>query len=94
MKIESSGNPYLLKDIDKNPVVQAKKAQDETKQQQPNSPVDKLEISPEAKKMMDKNISGKDFEMIRQRIQSDFYNNPEVLASVAGSILNELGIKE
>lgn len=93
MKIESNSNPYILKDVDKNLAAQQKKVQEETKpqQQQPqNNPVDKLEISPEAKKLMDKNISGKDFEAIQQRIQSNFYNNPEVLASVADSILKEI----
>ncbi|MBI2420096.1 MAG: hypothetical protein HYV28_19720 [Ignavibacteriales bacterium] len=90
MKIESSNNPYILKDIEKNTLAASKKVQEDGKQQQQNTPVDKLEISPEAKKLMDKNVSGKDFEVIKQRIQSNFYNSPEVLASVATSILKEI----
>lgn len=92
MKIESSSNPYILKDIEKNTLAASKKVQEEAKQQQPqNSPVDKLEISSEAKKLMGKSVSGKDFETIKQRIQSNFYNSPEVLASVANSIIKEIG---
>lgn len=90
MKIESSNNPYILKDIEKNTLAASKKVQEDGKQQQQNTPVDKLEISPEAKKLMDKNVSGKDFEAIKQRIHSNFYNSPEVLASVANSILKEI----
>ncbi len=47
---------------------------------------DKVELSPEAKRLHDAQIQGKLAE-IRGRIDSGFYNSDEVLNAVAGSLV-------
>lgn len=56
----------------------------------PSKPADKIEISKEAKLLKSNSISGKDFSKIRERIDNDFYNKPEVISKIADSILQEI----
>ncbi|GAB4129166.1 MAG: hypothetical protein Fur0015_03010 [Ignavibacteriales bacterium] len=51
-------------------------------------PVDKIEISSEAKIMQKESL--KNLEQIKQKIASGFYNSEEVLNKVADEILKEI----
>ncbi|NLT51305.1 MAG: flagellar biosynthesis anti-sigma factor FlgM [Ignavibacteria bacterium] len=56
----------------------------------PNSRKDKLEISQEAKALQSQKAEAKNLENIRQKVESGFYNKPEIIEKVAGSILKEI----
>jgi anti-sigma28 factor (negative regulator of flagellin synthesis) len=64
------------------------------KQDVPNAkPVkagDKIEISKEAKLLKSNSISEKDFSKIRERINTGFYDKPEVISKIADNILKEI----
>jgi anti-sigma28 factor (negative regulator of flagellin synthesis) len=53
---------------------------------------DKVELSPEAKRLHDAQIQGKLAE-IRGKIESGFYNSDEVLNAVAGSLVKVIVTK-
>lgn len=87
-----------VKSISSNQVNQLNEAV--KKQQQPqNSEVqnketkksaDRLEISNEARVLMNKNVNAKDLEVIKEKVDKNFYNSDEVISKVADSILKEL----
>ena len=93
MKIDSSNsNPLYLKDLE-----QAKPAQVKQTSKEQDIPAktttDRIEISPEAKMLQSNNVSGKDLEKIKERINTQFYNSDEVLAKVAQAIIKDLDDK-
>lgn len=51
---------------------------------------DKIEISSQARDLQAKNVSTKDFAMIKERINTNYYDSPEVIGKVAEEILKEL----
>lgn len=51
---------------------------------------DKIEISNEAKELHNKENSEADLEAIRQRVNSNYYNNSDVIKTVARSIIKDL----
>ena len=54
---------------------------------------DKLEISSQARDLQAKNVSTKDFAMIKERIKTNYYDSPEVINKVAEEILKDLDTK-
>lgn len=54
---------------------------------------DRIEISPEAKMLQSNNVSGKDLEQIKERINTNFYHSDEVLAKVAQAIIKDMDNK-
>ena len=56
----------------------------------PVKAADKIEISKEAKLLKSNSISEKDFSKIRERINTGFYNKPEVISKIADNILKEI----
>ncbi len=70
--------------IDNSPEVTKKMNASEDKISQ--SPTDKVDLSPEAKKLHDAQNQTK-FSEIRGKIQSGFYNSDEVMNSVAGMLV-------
>ncbi len=52
---------------------------------------DKLQISEDAKKLMDDKQKGNKINTIKKRIEIGFYNSEAVISKVAERILNELG---
>ncbi|HUI29475.1 MAG TPA: hypothetical protein VLX91_04590 [Candidatus Acidoferrales bacterium] len=65
---------------------EVKKKVDLSEKQSVQNTSDKVELSPEAKRLHDVQIQNKLSE-IRSRIEGGFYNSDEVLNSVAGSII-------
>lgn len=57
----------------------------------PQGKQDKLVISNEARTLQSKKVEPKDLDNIRQRVESGYYNRPEVMAKVADSLLKVLG---
>ena len=55
---------------------------------------DKIEISKEAKLLKSNSISDKDFSKIRERIDTGFYNKPEIISKIADNILKEISAPE
>ncbi len=51
---------------------------------------DKLEISNEAKSMVNQTANVKDLAAIKQKIDNGFYNSEEVIQKVASAILKEI----
>ncbi len=51
---------------------------------------DRLEISDEARVLLNKNVEAKDLEAIKQKVDKNFYNSDEVINKVADSILKEI----
>ena len=49
---------------------------------------DKIEISKEAKLLQSSKVSKTDFSKIREKIDTGFYNKPEVVSKIADNILN------
>ena len=60
-------------------------------EENPQGKKDKLELSHEARALQSKKIEPKDLDAIRNRIDSGFYNKPEVIDKVANSLLKEIG---
>lgn len=54
---------------------------------------DSLEISKEAKELHQKSEQLKDLSLIKERIETGFYNSDEVLDKIADRILKELNSK-
>ncbi len=92
MKIDSSNsNPLYLKDLEQAkaaPLKQTPKEQESTARA-----TDRIEISPEAKMLQSNNVSGKDLEQIKERINTNFYHSDEVLAKVAQAIIKDMDNK-
>jgi anti-sigma28 factor (negative regulator of flagellin synthesis) len=65
---------------------EAKKKVDTSERQSAQNVNDKVDLSPEAKKLHDVQVQNK-FSEIHSKIASGFYNSDEVLSSVAGSII-------
>jgi len=65
---------------------EVKKKVDISEKQSAQNVSDRVELSPEAKRLHDVQIQGKLSE-IRSKIDNGFYNSDEVLNSVAGSII-------
>lgn len=63
----------------------AVKSKTETK---PSENVDKIEISPEAKKLRE--VSVLKLDKIRQKLNTGFYNSEEVISKVADAVLKDL----
>ena len=78
-----SNSPYYSGDV-------PGKAQD-PKEPAENKMRDKLELSEEAKNIQKNQESSKNLELIKQRINSKFYDKPEVIDHVANSILKDIG---
>lgn len=51
---------------------------------------DKIEISDKAKTLFKETTSVKDLSIVRSRIDTKFYDSPEVISKVADSILKEI----
>lgn len=62
----------------------------ETSAPKPVKASDKIEISKEAKLLKSNSISDKDFSKIKERINTGFYNKPEVISKIADNILKEI----
>jgi anti-sigma28 factor (negative regulator of flagellin synthesis) len=58
--------------------------------QQPKKGLDKLEISNEAKSMLNKTNGIKDLTQIKLKIEKGFYSSDEVISKVASEILKEI----
>ena len=56
----------------------------------PVNKADKIEISKEAKLLRANGTSPKDFAIIKERVDSGFYNSEEVINKVAENILKEI----
>jgi hypothetical protein len=65
---------------------EVKKKVDISEKQSAQNVSDKVDLSPEAKRLHDVQVQGKLSE-IRGKIDSGFYNSEDVLNSVAGSII-------
>lgn len=74
-------NEAVKKQQRENPEVQNNEAKKST---------DKLEISEEARVLLNKNVGAKDLEAIKQKVDNKFYNSDEVINKVADSILKEI----
>jgi len=59
---------------------------DSTSENPPQNASDKVELSPEAKRLHDVQIQNK-LSDVRGKIESGFYNSDDVLNSVAGSLV-------
>lgn len=74
-----------------NPIKTAyNKSANQTPKNAESKPSDKLEISNAARDLQTKNVSSKDLEAIRQKIDSNFYNSEEVMVKVAEAILKDM----
>lgn len=66
------------------------KKQETDSQTTTNSSTDKIEISQEAKLLQSSGASQEDVSKIREKIDSGFYNQTEVISKVADNILKEI----
>lgn len=92
MKIDSSNsNPFYLKDLEKAMIAPSGTTSKEPEGQARTA--DRIEISPEAKMLQSNNVSAKDLEQIKEKINSNFYNSEAVLSKVAESIIKDINAK-
>ena len=76
-----------IKDVKKKYSHEFSKQSDASKQKLGS---DKLEISNEAKSMLNQTANVKDLAAIKQKIDNGFYNSEEVIQKVASAILKEI----
>ena len=88
MKIESSNNNQIY--INNPDKLSSPKSEKTVQTESTIKPGDKIEISAEAKLLINNNIAAKDVQSIKEKIKSNFYDSDEVLGKVANAILKDL----
>ena len=88
MKIDQTkNNPLFRNSFEKAPVPKG----DKTVPVENNVKAgDKIEISAEAKMLINNNIAPRDVQSIKEKIKNNFYNSDEVTRKVADAIMKDL----